>query len=433
MAACFTEEARNPLNLYFRGKRKQPDQYPTFSYGGVELMTLMHGGETETAFFAELGDMAEHQQPYSLFTAEAVKTTSLDDVFGYLFNQYLLAGIHFRTCKYCGKFFGVGNRSKVDYCNRRIEGSIKTCKETGAIRLYEQRTMENPAIREYKEGYRYTARKLKEHFEKRKLVDIRPLDVENYIHEMQQNGLSDSYIAKLRGMLFQIMNKAAANDLIRKNPVQYAEKSKSVNPPKEKEAFTAEEVRLLMKNLPENRLGWSIRLMLGTGMRGQELLALQKEHIEEDGAVIHIRQAVKLVKGKTTIGQPKSKSSTRDIPVPAGLRKYAIALRNAGGDFVWEGAIPGQPYDARHLRDHFKSALKAIPGVRVLTPHSCRHTYVTQMQALGVDLQTIQSIAGHADLDMTEHYLHVQQSVKEAAVSKFDAAFFPRSAVQAVN
>ena len=284
-----------------------------------------------------------------------------------------------------------------------------------------------------KEGYRYTARKLKEHFGKRKLVDIRPLDVENYIHEMQQNGLSDSYIAKLRGMLFQIMNKAAANDLIRKNPVQYAEKSKSVNPPKEKEAFTAEEVRLLMEKLPENRLGWSIRLMLGTGMRGQELLALQKEHIEEDGSVIHIRQAVKLVKGKTTIGPPKSKSSTRDIPVPAGLRKYAVALRSAGGDFVWEGAIPGQPYDARHFRDHFKSALKAIPGVRVLTPHSCRHTYVTQMQALGVDLQTIQSIAGHADLDMTEHYLHVQQSVKEAAVSKFDAAFFSQTAVQAAN
>ena len=80
-----------------------------------------------------------------------------------------------------------------------------------------------------------------------------------------------------------------------------------------------------------------------------------------------------------------------------------------------------------------KDALKAIPGVRVLTPHSCRHTYVTQMQALGVDLQTIQSIAGHADLDMTEHYLHVQQSVKEAAVSKFDAAFFPQSALLAAN
>ena len=51
--------------------------------------------------------------------------------------------------------------------------------------------------------------------------------------------------------------------------------------------------------------------------------------------------------------------------------------------------------------------------VRMLTPHSCRHTYVSQMQALGVDLPVIQSIVGHADLDMTQHYLHVQNPVKQ--------------------
>ena len=72
--------------------------------------------------------------------------------------------------------------------------------------------------------------------------------------------------------------------------------------------------------------------------------------------------------------------------------------------------------------------MKAIPGVRVLTPHACRHTYVTQMQALGVDLPTIQSIVGHADIDMTEHYLHVQQNVRLAAVSKFNSEFTPQSA-----
>lgn len=282
-----------------------------------------------------------------------------------------------------------------------------------------------------RESYRFTLKKLKDRFGSCKLMDIRPIDVETYIQEMQRDGLSDSYIAKLRGMLYQIMNKAAANDLIRKNPVQYAEKTKSAKPPKKKEAFTSEEVKLLMEKLPQDRMGWSIRLLLGTGMRGQELLALQKEHIEEDGSVIHIRQAVKLVKGKTTIGPPKSRDSYRDIPIPEGLRETAIALRNAVSDYVWEGTIQDQPYDLRHFRDHFKAALRAIPGVRVLTPHACRHTYVTQMQALGVDLPTIQSIVGHADIDMTEHYLHVQQNVRLAAVSKFNSEFTSQSKSQA--
>ena len=37
---------------------------------------------------------------------------------------------------------------------------------------------------------------------------------------------------------------------------------------------------------------------------------------------------------------------------------------------------------------------------------------------MGVDIQTIQSLSGHADIDMTEHYLHVQDEVKVSAVAK---------------
>ena len=44
-------------------------------------------------------------------------------------------------------------------------------------------------------------------------------------------------------------------------------------------------------------------------------------------------------------------------------------------------------------------------------------------ERLGVDIQTIQSIVGHADIDMTQHYLHVQESIRKSAVEKFSAAF----------
>ena len=49
--------------------------------------------------------------------------------------------------------------------------------------------------------------------------------------------------------------------------------------------------------------------------------------------------------------------------------------------------------------------------------------YVSQMQALGVDLATIQSIVGHADIDMTRHYLHVQESIRQDAIARFSKAF----------
>lgn len=81
------------------------------------------------------------------------------------------------------------------------------------------------------------------------------------------------------------------------------------------------------------------------------------------------------------------------------------------------------PCNPSYFRKQFKEALNGIEGVRVLTPHCCRHTYVSQMQALGVDLVTIQSIVGHADVDMTMNYLHVQDSIRQAAIDKFNEAF----------
>ena len=174
------------------------------------------------------------------------------------------------------------------------------------------------------ESYGYTLKTLVKGFGPRKLASIKALDVENFLKGLRADGKSDSYLAKCRGMLYQIMHKAEANDLILKNPVRFAEKMKAQRPVQRKEAFTQEEVQKLMEGLPQDRTGHTIRLMLATGMR---------------------------------------------------------------------------------------------------TPHSCRHTYVSQLQALGVDMETIQSMVGHADMEMTQHYLHVQEEVRQAAAEKFSKTF----------
>lgn len=273
------------------------------------------------------------------------------------------------------------------------------------------------------ESYRHTLNHLNSYFGKRHIVDIKPFDIEMFLREQQATGLSDSYISSFRGMLFQIFHKAEANDLIRKNPVRFADKMRSRGEKKSKDAFTAEEVQLMMECLPYDRMGLSIRLMLGTGMRTQELLALEPRHIEEDGSVIHICQAVNMVKGTVHVGSPKSRDSYRDIPVPPNLRWCAKKLRKVDTKFIWEKRKKDSPCNPSNFRDEFKATISKIAGVRVLTPHSCRHTYVSQMQALGVDLSTIQSIVGHADVDMTQHYLHVQDGIRQEAIRKFSEAF----------
>ncbi len=235
--------------------------------------------------------------------------------------------------------------------------------------------------------------------------------------------MNHSYLAKCKALMFQIMNKAEGNDLIRKNPVRFAEKLRRLPHKKGKDSFTAEEVQKMFDELPENRIGWCIRLMLGTGMRTQELLALEPRHIAEDGSLIQIRQAINMDKGKAKIGIPKSEDSYRDVPVPENVRYCARLLRDGAGTYIWDGKVPGTPVNPSTFRHNYTKALESLENVRVLSPHSCRHTYVSQMQALGVDLDTIKSMVGHADIDMTQHYLHVQQPIRQDAIDRFAKAF----------
>ena len=59
----------------------------------------------------------------------------------------------------------------------------------------------------------------------------------------------------------------------------------------------------------------------------------------------------------------------------------------------------------------------------LLLPNYAVLPYVSQLQAQGVAIETIQALVGHAEIDMTEHYLHVQKKVKENAVEKLDSLF----------
>lgn len=270
------------------------------------------------------------------------------------------------------------------------------------------------------EGYSYTLRVLKTHFGRRALAQIKTMDIEQFLKKLRRDGKSDSYLAQCRGMFYQIFNKAVANDLLIKNPVAYADKMR-------KESFAAEEVRLLMENLPEDKIGWSIRLMLATGMRTQEILGLEPRHIAEDGSTITIEQAVVRVKGSIAIGTPKSYDSYRTIPVPEMVHYCARLLRDTDKKFVWEVGKPDMPCNPSHFARQFKLALESVEGVRVLTPHCCRHTFVSMMQMLGVDIETIQNIAGHAEVDMTLHYLHVQEPRRQEAARKFSEAFSKKS------
>ena len=273
------------------------------------------------------------------------------------------------------------------------------------------------------EGYRYTLKILQDYFKDIEVEKILPMDVEDFLESLADEGRSQSGIAGCRAMMHQIMGLAVANGLIDRNPVRYAEKMHYEDSGTRRDAFSDEEVRLLMEQLPQNKIGMSIRLMLFTSLRMQEILALEPRHISEDGSKLYVEQAVKLIKGTVVVGETKTKSSVREIHVPENVRYCAIALRKTDKKFIWEAGKPNYPCNPSHFRKLFKSAVASVSGVRVLTPHSCRHTFVSMMRSNEIDIAVLKAFTGHAQTKMVDHYTHVRDSECKAASAKLAAAF----------
>ena len=276
------------------------------------------------------------------------------------------------------------------------------------------------------DSYKHTLRLLNNFFEGKRLQDIRTIDVENMLMALRREGRSRSYVSKARGMMFQILKKAVAARLVRENVVASAEKMHYREPEKRREAFTTEEVSILMRDLPHTTVGLATRaLLLGAGLRVQEAVALTREDVEPDCSVIHIRKAInRLPGGSEYIGPTKSATSIRDVPVPANLRWCVLELRKNCNTFLFESKRkPGRPMSTSHFREEYYKALDTVENVRRLSPHSCRHSYVSMLASLHVDLPVLQSLVGHADLDMVRHYLHVEDGTRREAVDRINQLF----------
>ena len=255
------------------------------------------------------------------------------------------------------------------------------------------------------EGYQYTVAHIKRKMGHYKIAEIKPIDIENAIKEYIAEGMSASYVSKIKGMLHQILRKAEANGLIDKNPVALTEKAKL---PKggTKDSFSLTEVGKLLTELPDTRIGHAIRLSIACGLRPQEMLGLSKEHVAEDFSTLYIRQAIHLIKGAVQIGDTKNTHSVRDIPVPKNVQVSLQYLYENARNFLLEG-MNAMPLHPSTYRKYFESALKQVEEVRLLTPHCCRHTYMTLLSLTGTSLKTIQTLAGQFDEATTVRYMHM--------------------------
>lgn len=201
------------------------------------------------------------------------------------------------------------------------------------------------------------------------LDTLRPSDIEALLVAKRDAGLSDSTVRLIYTVCRAMLDIAVRDGLVRRN-VAAAVKRPTI---KRQEAryLTAEEVGRLLEAAKGERLQPLIVLMLGTGLRRGEALALHWRDIDLAAGHVRVRWTLSRVNRVLVFDEPKTERSRRfvSLPVPVVeiLRRQKTALaaeRLAAVAWVpWEGhedlVFPthvGTPTDPRN-------ALRAFEGI----------------------------------------------------------------------
>ena len=82
-------------------------------------------------------------------------------------------------------------------------------------------------------------------------------------------------------------------------------------------------------------------------------------------------------------------------------------VRDTTDQFIWESPKTGLPCNPTHFRDVFRKSLEEAGDIRLLTPHSCRHTFATLMKSVKAPDKDKLELIGHTSTEMLRHYQDV--------------------------
>ena len=113
--------------------------------------------------------------------------------------------------------------------------------------------------------------------------------------------------------------------------------------------------------------------------------------------------------------------SRREVPIPLAYRSLALWLRaNGGRAFLWTSSRDDLLVSVSTFRHKYYKAVEKVPGVRRLSPHSCRHTYVSALERCHVPMEMIARLTGHSDIRTTDRYLHIDDRTLQDAVAMLE-------------
>lgn len=240
--------------------------------------------------------------------------------------------------------------------------------------------------------------------------------------------------------LKSILNDAVADGIIVKSPAAGIKPLKADQKASETyhRALTEDEQALFMQEVKSEWLYELIALLLCTGMRVGEATALTWKDIDYKDNVIHVTKTISRTDaGSYTIGTPKSKTSTRDIPINEDIKgilqsqkekQISIHGNITGIDqVVFENLYGGMVFNAsvnKAITNTLKRLEAAGKRIEHFSAHALRDTFATRYIEQGGSPQVLKTILGHSSLAMTmDLYSHVLPNTKQQEMDNIKIMF----------
>lgn len=249
-----------------------------------------------------------------------------------------------------------------------------------------------------------------------RLCDLSTLDFQNYVKELINEEYSLSTIKKQMLLISAAVRFAYEERIIDFNPcasVKTPAKTHVKKDTKDIIAFTLEEQAKLNAVLRQHKhiAYYAMELMLETGMRVGETLALSWRDINFQRKSIHVHATVvnPANNEKSYVQEgAKSESSNRTIPISPTALAILEKLRVINGkkEFVFVGSH-GNRISYELLRQQCKKVCDAA-NVKYLGLHVWRHTFATNLYYKGIDIKILSKLLGHANTTITYNiYIHL--------------------------
>lgn len=234
------------------------------------------------------------------------------------------------------------------------------------------------------------------------LKELNAFDIRNYLAKKKLDGLANRTLENIRAVLSAFFTWLAAEEYLSKNPCASIKPIKTNS--KIKLPFSQVELDQLRSACNNSKQRGMIEFLAATGVRVSELCDLDIEDVDFTTNRVHVKH------GK---GDKERYTYMTDL-----AKEHLIASldgRESGPLFV-------SRYNNRYTVHGIRLLLHSVgdrANVENVHPHRFRRTFATTLASRGMQLQEIQNLMGHSNINTTMIYVSISDADTQYAYKKF--------------